>query len=144
MAANLTPQYLKAEEEYRRAQSPDEELRWLQVMLQEIPKHKASEKMQMMLKTKIADAKKRGRSVARRREKRGRKVGQNPASGRRNRDRYRRSELRKVATAELFYQGEAGSRAVSVHDANRVAGDDGLGRRFRSADRHPADHAGLL
>ena len=58
MAANLTPQYLKAEEEYRRAQSPDEELRWLQVMLQEIPKHKASEKMQMMLKTKIADAKK--------------------------------------------------------------------------------------
>ena len=49
MAANLTPQYLRAEEEYRRAQTPEEELKWLQVMFAEIPKHKASEKMQMML-----------------------------------------------------------------------------------------------
>ena len=58
MAANLTPQYLRAEEEYRRAQTPEEELKWLQVMFAEIPKHKASEKMQVMLKTKIADVKK--------------------------------------------------------------------------------------
>ncbi len=58
MAANLTPQYLKAEENYRRAQTPDEELRWLQIMFAEIPKHKASEKMQMMLKTKISEARK--------------------------------------------------------------------------------------
>ncbi|MDD3589804.1 MAG: 50S ribosome-binding GTPase [Thermoguttaceae bacterium] len=58
MAANLTPQYLRAEEEYRRAQTPEEELQWLQVMFAEIPKHKASEKMQVMLKTKIADVKK--------------------------------------------------------------------------------------
>ncbi|MGN0930103.1 MAG: GTPase [Thermoguttaceae bacterium] len=57
MAANLTPQYLRAEEEYRRAQTPEEELRWLQVMFQEIPKHKASEKMQVMLKTKISEVK---------------------------------------------------------------------------------------
>ena len=58
MAANLTPQYLRAEEEYRRAQTPEEELRWLQVMFAEIPKHKASEKMQVMLKTKISEVKK--------------------------------------------------------------------------------------
>ena len=58
MAANLTPQYLKAEENYRRSATPEEELKWLQVMLAEIPKHKASEKMQMMLKTKISEAKK--------------------------------------------------------------------------------------
>ena len=58
MAANLTPQYLRAEEEYRRAQTPEEELKWLQVMFAEIPKHKASEKMQVMLKTKIAETKK--------------------------------------------------------------------------------------
>ena len=54
MAANLTPQYLKAEEQYRRAATAEEELRWLQVMLQEMPKHKASEKLQMDLKTKIS------------------------------------------------------------------------------------------
>lgn len=58
MAANLTPQYLKAQEAYRRATSTEEELKWLEVMLQELPKHKASEKMQMDLKTKISQTKK--------------------------------------------------------------------------------------
>ncbi len=58
MAANLTPQYLRAEENYRRSATPEEELKWLQIMFAEIPKHKASEKMQMMLKTKISDVKK--------------------------------------------------------------------------------------
>lgn len=58
MAANLTPQYLKAEENYRRAATPEEELKWLQIMFAEIPKHKASEKMQMMLKTKMSDVRK--------------------------------------------------------------------------------------
>lgn len=58
MAANLTPQYLKAQEEYRRAATPEDELKWLQVMFKEIPKHKASEKMQSDLKTKIAKLRK--------------------------------------------------------------------------------------
>ncbi|MBI3469510.1 MAG: 50S ribosome-binding GTPase [Planctomycetes bacterium] len=56
MAANLTPQYLKAEEEYRRAATAEEELKWLQIMLQEMPKHKASEKLQAELKHKISKA----------------------------------------------------------------------------------------
>jgi len=54
MPANLTPQYLKAEEEYRRAATPDEELRCLQVMLAEIPKHKGTDHLQASLKSKIA------------------------------------------------------------------------------------------
>jgi ribosome-interacting GTPase 1 len=58
MAANLTPQYLKAEEEYRRAQSTADELRCLEIMLREMPKHKASEKLQSELKQKISRAKK--------------------------------------------------------------------------------------
>ena len=58
MAANLTPQYLKAEEQYRRAATVEEEIRWLEVMLREMPKHKASEKLQSDLKTKIARGKK--------------------------------------------------------------------------------------
>src|SRR5690606_34111226 len=33
MAANLTPQYLKAEEAYRRAATTEEEIQWLEVML---------------------------------------------------------------------------------------------------------------
>lgn len=58
MPANLTPQYLKAEEEYRRASTPEEELKWLQIMLQEIPKHKGTDKLQAELKRKISEVKK--------------------------------------------------------------------------------------
>jgi uncharacterized protein len=58
MAANLTPQYLKAEEEYRRAATAEEELKCLEIMLREMPKHKASEKLQSDLKQKISRAKK--------------------------------------------------------------------------------------
>jgi uncharacterized protein len=58
MATNLTPQYHKAEEAYRRATTTDEELKWLEVMLREMPKHKASEKLQSEIKQKISRAKK--------------------------------------------------------------------------------------
>jgi len=58
MPANLTQQYLKAEEEYRRATTPEEELKCLQVMLQEIPKHKGTDHLQATLKSKISKAKK--------------------------------------------------------------------------------------
>jgi len=57
MPANLTAQYLKAEEEYRRATTPEEELDCLQVMLAEIPKHKGTDKLQADLKAKIAKVK---------------------------------------------------------------------------------------
>jgi len=57
MPANLTAQYLKAEENYRRAASPEEELECLQVMLAEIPKHKGTDKLQADLKAKIAKVK---------------------------------------------------------------------------------------
>jgi ribosome-interacting GTPase 1 len=56
MAANLTPQYLKAEEQYRRAATTEEELRALETMLREMPKHKSSEKLQADLKHKISRA----------------------------------------------------------------------------------------
>jgi hypothetical protein len=57
MPANLTPQYLKAEEDYRRATTTEEELQCLQVMLKEIPKHKGTDHLQAELKSKIAKLK---------------------------------------------------------------------------------------
>ncbi len=57
MAANLTPQYLEAEAEYKKAKTAEERLAALRKMWTEIPKHKASEKMQAELKKKISDAK---------------------------------------------------------------------------------------
>lgn len=58
MPANLTPQYLKAEAEYRRAGTAEEELQCLEVMLREVPKHKGTDKLQAELKQKISKAKK--------------------------------------------------------------------------------------
>ncbi len=58
MPANLTQQYLKAEEAYRRATTTEEELKCLQVMMQEIPKHKGTDHLQAALKAKISKAKK--------------------------------------------------------------------------------------
>jgi ribosome-interacting GTPase 1 len=58
MAANLTPQYLEAEAEYKKARTAEERLASLRKMLTLVPKHKASEKLQAELKTKISEAKK--------------------------------------------------------------------------------------
>lgn len=57
MPANLTPQYQKAEEEYRQADSAAERLDCLQRMLQLIPKHKGTDKLQAQLKSRIKEAK---------------------------------------------------------------------------------------
>jgi ribosome-interacting GTPase 1 len=58
MAANLTPQYLEAEADYKRAQTAEERLACLKKMYTLLPKHKASEKLQADLKTRISEAKK--------------------------------------------------------------------------------------
>ena len=58
MPANLTQQYLKAEDAYRRAGTPEEELQCLENMLRELPKHKGTDKLQAELKQKISKAKK--------------------------------------------------------------------------------------
>jgi ribosome-interacting GTPase 1 len=56
MPANLTPQYQKAEADYRRAQSAEERAARLERMLQLIPKHKGTERLQADLKTRLKDA----------------------------------------------------------------------------------------
>jgi uncharacterized protein len=57
MAVNLTPQYHEAELEYKKAQTAEERLECLKKMYQLVPKHKASEKLQAELKTKLSAAK---------------------------------------------------------------------------------------
>lgn len=57
MPANLTPQYQKAEEAYRRAQSAEEKVECLENMLKLIPKHKGTEKLQADLKSRLKEAK---------------------------------------------------------------------------------------
>lgn len=56
MPANLTPQFQKAEEAYRRAHAPEEQVACLEEMLKLIPKHKGTEKLQADLKTRLKEA----------------------------------------------------------------------------------------
>lgn len=56
MATNVPPQYQKAEEQYRRAQTAEEQIAALELMLQLVPKHKASEKLQSDIKKRLKEA----------------------------------------------------------------------------------------
>ncbi len=53
-SANLTPQYIEAEEQFRAASTPDAKLAALEKMLALIPKHKGTEKIQSQIKKRIA------------------------------------------------------------------------------------------
>jgi ribosome-interacting GTPase 1 len=55
MAVNLTPQYLEAEQAFKKATSAEEKLACLKTMWTLLPKHKASEKVQAELKTRMSD-----------------------------------------------------------------------------------------
>ena len=54
MSANLPPQYLEAEEEFRTAETAEAKHAALKKMLSLIPKHKGTEKMQAEIKKRIA------------------------------------------------------------------------------------------
>ena len=54
MPANLPPQYLKAEDEFRRAQTSAQRLEKLREMYRLLPKHKGTEKLQSDLKQKMS------------------------------------------------------------------------------------------
>jgi len=56
MAINASPMYQKAEERYRCASSPAEKIDALNEMLRLVPKHKASEKLQQLIKERIKKA----------------------------------------------------------------------------------------
>lgn len=54
MPANLPPQYLKAEDEFRKLTVPAERLAKLKELYLLLPKHKGTEKLQRDLKTKMS------------------------------------------------------------------------------------------
>lgn len=58
MPANLTPEYLQAEERFKSASSHPEKVAALEEMLRTIPKHKGTEKMQADLKRRLSQLRK--------------------------------------------------------------------------------------
>jgi len=54
MPANLPPPYLKADERYRAARTPEEKIAALEEMIRLIPKHKGTDRLQGDLKARLA------------------------------------------------------------------------------------------
>ena len=54
MPANLTPDYLKAEERFKQARAPEEKVAALEQMLSTLPKHKGTEKMQADIRRRLS------------------------------------------------------------------------------------------
>jgi ribosome-interacting GTPase 1 len=57
MPANLTPQYLDAELEFKQAKTTPEKIKALEVMMAVIPKHKGTERLRGQLKSRMAKLK---------------------------------------------------------------------------------------
>ncbi|MEW4488655.1 TGS domain-containing protein [Thalassoglobus sp. JC818] len=55
MAANLTPQYYKAEAAFRHASTPRERLQALEEMLRVIPKHKGTDRIQGAIRSRLKE-----------------------------------------------------------------------------------------
>jgi uncharacterized protein len=55
MPTNVSPEYKKAQEQYRKAREPADRLKFLREMLSTIPKHKGTEALQADIKTKIKE-----------------------------------------------------------------------------------------
>lgn len=53
MPANLTPEYIEAEQRYRKAATPEEKLRYLKEMIKLVPKHKGTERLRVDLKKRF-------------------------------------------------------------------------------------------
>jgi ribosome-interacting GTPase 1 len=60
MPANLPPQYFEKEKELKNAKNPQERITILEELLAIVPKHKGTEKLQALLKTKISKLKTQG------------------------------------------------------------------------------------
>jgi ribosome-interacting GTPase 1 len=58
MSANLSPDYLAAERDFRGAHTPAEKIAALEQMLSTVPKHKGTEKLQADLKHRLSQARK--------------------------------------------------------------------------------------
>ncbi len=53
MPANLTPEYIEAEQKYRKARTPEEKLKYLKEMIRLVPKHKGTERLRVELKKRL-------------------------------------------------------------------------------------------
>src|SRR5439155_25528434 len=64
MPANLTPQYISAEQRFKQASSHEEKIACLEEMLRVIPKHKGTDKLQADLKRRLSKLRQEAQQTA--------------------------------------------------------------------------------
>ena len=64
MPANLTPQYMSAEQRFKQASTHEEQIACLEEMLRLIPKHKGTDKLQADLKRRLSKLRQEAQKVA--------------------------------------------------------------------------------
>lgn len=64
MPANLTPQYMSAEQRFKQASAAEEKITCLEDMLRVIPKHKGTDKLQADLKTRLSKLRQEAQKAA--------------------------------------------------------------------------------
>lgn len=112
MPANLPPQYLETERKLKTAKTPQEKMAILEVLLAIVPKHKGTEKLQALLKTKIAKLKQLSAK-----DRRSPDTGDlsNRESWSRTDYADRASKFRKIDACRIHHQRNAGGGRLSVH-----------------------------
>ena len=129
MAANLTPQYLEAEQAYKKAATAEEKLACLKTMWTLLPKHKASEKMQADLKTKMSELREEVEHARRSPKKAGPSATRFPGRGPGNIVIVGAPNAGKSRLLTRLTRATPEVAAVSVHDPRTARRHDGLGRR---------------
>jgi ribosome-interacting GTPase 1 len=61
--ANLTPEYLAAEQAYKQAETPQEKITALEQMFAALPKHKGTEKMQADIKRRLSETRRESQRI---------------------------------------------------------------------------------
>ena len=125
---------------YKKAQTPEDKLAALKEMWVILPKHKASEKVQADLKTKISELTDQIEHAKTGPKKAAPGTFKFPRQGAGQVVFLGPPNAGQVAAAVEADEGDARGRAVPVHDARAGPGDDGLRGRPRPAHRPAADH----
>ena len=136
MPANLTPQYMSAEQRFKQASTHEEKIACLEEMLRVMPKHKGTDKLQADLKRRLSKLRQEAQNR-----------GDTPrlhAVGRSRRRRAGRhggaAQCRQVSTARRAHQSRTGSGRLPLHHTSAYAGHDDASRMCSSSSSicHPS------
>ncbi len=121
MPANLTPQYMAAEQRFKQASTHEEKIACLEEMLRVIPKHKGTDKLQADLKRRLSKLRQEAQKAAA--THRGFSLS---------------AQRGQIGAARSPHQSHPRSGRLSLHDTPSHAGHDAFRECANSTRRYAA------